>query len=154
MTHTEPRLGYRFTIVAEVEPWIEIGTVNTEQLLLVPIVGGTVRGEVSGEVLPSGGDWARLAEGDLVHVEARYLVRSDSGSVIEVLNTGIGHRVEGGEQLDYFATRPIFRTADPALEWLTRAVFVGWARVAPGATTIDVYEVLAAAGGEESHAEQ
>ena len=146
-----PRLAYRFKIVAEVDPWNENGTITTQQLILVPIIGGSVTGELTGQVLPSGGDWARLPEGDLVLVEARYLVQTESGSIIEVLNTGIGHRVAGGTQLEYFATRPIFRTADPALDWLHRAVFVGWARVAPGATTIEIYEVLApAASGEDN----
>ncbi|MEV8273511.1 DUF3237 domain-containing protein [Microbacterium sp. NPDC077184] len=150
MSPTNPALRFRFRITAEVDPWIEIGRVNSENLILVPIVGGSVTGDISGDVLPAGGDWARLADDDLVHVEARYLMRTTAGSVVEILNTGVGHRTGDGTELTYFATRPIFRTADPSLDWLHRAVFVGWAEVQPGATTISVYEVVDAARHEET----
>jgi len=139
-----PGLEHRFTIVAEVDPMVEMGQHKTENLVLVPITGGQVTGTLNGRVLPAGADWARLeTTSELVHVEARYLVRTDTDTIIEVFNTGIGHRTNNDTEIGYFATRPIFRTSDPQLEWLHRAVFLGWASVVPGATTIEVFEVVA-----------
>ena len=143
MTNNNPHLKLRFSIVAEVAEWVEIGDVNGQRLVFVPITGGTVTGDISGVVLPGGGDWARILSPEVVHVEARYLVRTDDGVVIDIVNTGIARFVDGYDSpIGYFATRPVFQVADPDTQWLNRSVFVGWAKTDSTATTIDVYEVV------------
>lgn len=138
-----PRLRHCFTIRALVEPLRPVGLVQGGQLIYVPIRGGHVRGSgLDGEVLPGGGDWAILPDEWTVMVEARYQFRTASGAVVDVVNTGVGHIVEPGTpQVDYFATRPVFRVENPDLQWLVRTVFVGWARSSPDHTEIDVYAV-------------
>ncbi|MBN9189272.1 MAG: DUF3237 domain-containing protein, partial [Microbacterium sp.] len=129
-------------ITAELAPWVEVGPVDAERLVFVPITGGAVSGSISGKVLPGGGDWARIISSDHVAVEARYLMQTDDGIVIDVVNTGIARHVDGFDSpIGYFATRPVFRVSGDRLEWMNRSVFVGWATSTPAATTIDIYEI-------------
>ncbi len=138
-----PKLVHRLSIRADVSEWVTVGEHEHQELVFVPIMGGSVTGDIEGEVLPGGGDWARFADDDVVYVEARYLFRTTTGAVVDVVNTGIArYRDHTRDAMDYFATRPVFRASDPDLAWLNRSVFVGSAVSTSKATTIEVYEVV------------
>ncbi len=108
-----PTLTFVFEIRAEVTPPQHVGRGPEEVLEIFPIVGGTV-----------------------TEVEARYLVRADDGTLIDVVNRGV-YRDEGA----YFFTTPMFRTDAPAHRWLTETVFVGAAREDDGDIVITVFAV-------------
>ncbi|MGB3771978.1 MAG: DUF3237 domain-containing protein [Rhodococcus sp. (in: high G+C Gram-positive bacteria)] len=137
-----PGLEYRFTIRALVDPERVIGHIGAGSLLYIPITGGTVSGGgVDGTVLGGGGDWA--VENDVdVFVEARYQFQTHDGTMVDVVNTGIGRFTDDEHTtVGYFATRPIFRVADERLRHLTDRVYLGWAVSTPEYTEIDIYEV-------------
>ncbi|WP_312178513.1 DUF3237 domain-containing protein [Arthrobacter sp.] len=145
-----PALLHRFRIVAEVAPDILIDAAGGGELDFIPITGGPGSGDIRGEIIPGGGDWCLLKSPGSYRVEARYGIRTESGSYIDVYNVGILTRPhEGadtpGRTQEYFVTTPVFRTTDPTLAWLTQSVFIGHAAAGSGATTIDVFEVLAPA---------
>lgn len=137
----EPRLEYAFEIRAGIAPDLRIGRGADEVLTFTPITGGSVAGPLlSGEVLAGGGDWAVERSGT-AQLEARYLVRADDGSVIDVLNRGYFRaegsalaRLERGEPVPeedpglYFRTAPVFQTDAPAHRWLAEHQFIGLAR--------------------------
>jgi len=141
-----PGLRYAFRITALVGPYERLEQRGAEVLEFIPITGGVVAGDVSGQIIPGGGDWCLTRADDAYRVEARYLFRADSGAVVDVVNVGILRHREGEsggpETMGYFLTTPVFRTAAPELQWLTRSVFVGRALSTREATTIDVFEVL------------
>ncbi len=140
-TPTPPGLKHVFTIVAEVAPELAIERRGDDTVDIIPITGGTVSGAVSGVVEPGGADWCRsLAEG-IFEVEARYWVRTDSGSIIDIVNVGRAAVNPDPSQGEYFMTTPQFRTTDPELQWLTQRVFLGRAESSEAATTIHVFEV-------------
>ncbi len=144
---TAPALRYAFTIVAEVDPHIPLNERGTERLDFIPITGGGIHGEIEGEVVPGGGDWCTIRADGGDEVQARYAIRTAAGEFVDIVNTGVLRHLDGGtggpEDMGYFLTTPVFRTAAPGLQWLTRSVFLGKARTQPTATTIDIYEVLA-----------
>ncbi|MFK0120870.1 DUF3237 family protein [Streptomyces sp. NPDC090994] len=147
MTVTPPRLRHAFTIVAEVAAGHHVGDTGAGDLTVVPITGGTVEGGgLRGKVLPGGADWAiRRPDGSWL-VEARYQLMLDSGTVIDVLNTGLALPTGGGPrqpEYGYFPTRPVFRTGAEPYRWLTDRVFLGWGGSSREATTIDVFTVEA-----------
>jgi hypothetical protein len=131
-----PALRYRFRITALVDPGIPIEHRGDETLEYIPITGGPVTGDIEGAIIPGGGDWCLVRPDGTFEVEARYLIRTADGDVIDVVNVGVVRDAD-----DYFLTTPRFRTVAPALNWLTRSVFVGRAHSNPNDTTIDVYEV-------------
>ena len=147
MSPTPPELRHVFTIVAEVAPPEPLEERGGATLEFIPITGGRVTGELTGTVLPGGGDWCLTRPDDVFRVEARYLIRTDAGELVDVHNVGYLRHVEGGTgdwtAMGYFQSTPVFRTVAPRLQHLTRTVHVGRAHAGPDAVTIDVFEVLA-----------
>ena len=131
-----PTLTFVFEIRAEVTPVQHVGRGPDEVLEIYPIVGGTVSGpRLNGTVTGVGADWA-VTRGTVTDVEARYLLRADDGTLIDVINRGV-YRDDGA----YFFTTPMFRTDAPAHRWLAETVFVGAARDEGGTIVISVYAV-------------
>ncbi|MCC4908336.1 DUF3237 domain-containing protein [Microbacterium sp. cx-59] len=148
----EPALEYAFEIRVDIGPFERIGRSADEELTFTPITGGTVAGPLlTGVVLPGGGDWAVERSGT-AQLEARYLLRADDGTVIDILNRGyyraseeVTERVAAGENVAeeeyYFRTAPVFQTDVPAHRWLAEHQFVGLARDEDGQVCVRVYVV-------------
>ncbi|MFS0734134.1 DUF3237 family protein [Microbacterium sp. 1P10UB] len=141
---TAPLLRFSFRVVAYVAPGIPIERRGGDTLEFIPITGGPVSGEVEGEIIPGGGDWCVTRSDGAYEVEARYLIRTAAGDIIDVFNVGVvrpapADVIDGPE---YFQSTPRFRTVAPDLQWLTRSVFVGRAHSHGDDTTVDIYEVL------------
>lgn len=140
-----PILEFRFRIDAHVDPEIPIDDRSTGQLDFIPITGGTVEGALNGAVTP-GGDWCLAKSPSIYRVEARYGMRVEGGCYVDVHNIGMldeGRFADESESgAPYFMTNPVFRTVEPALQWLNHSVFVGQAQVLEGLTRIDVFEVV------------
>ena len=106
----------------------------------------------AGEVLAGGGDWW-VTRGDTTQLDARYLIRSHDGAVIDVVNRGyfrasaeLGRRHEAGEEITeaelYYRTAPVFQTDAPDYLWMTGHQFIGMARPEPGFVCIRVFMLL------------
>ena len=146
---TPPALRFAFSIsaiVPDVTEFLPLEGRSTERLDFIPITGGHVTGEISGDVIPGGGDWCLSRSDDAYNVEARYLIKTSDGDIVDVVNVGVLRHLSYDEapeaEMGYFLTTPRFRTTAPNLQWLTRSVFVGRAKPLEGMTVIDVYELL------------
>lgn len=141
-----PSLRFSFRIVARVDAGIPVERRGGDTLEFIPITGGPVSGEIDGDIVPGGGDWCLVRADGTFDVEARYLIRTTGGDVIDVLNVGVVRESTGRDDAHgadvYFLTTPRFRTVSPDLAWLTRSVFVGRAYAHEHDTTVDIYEVL------------
>lgn len=134
-----PRLQYAFEIQAECAPSVHIGRSEQEVVEFTPVTGGPVSGPLfQGSIIHSGGDWS-TTRGQSCQVEARYLIRSEDGAVIDVLNRGywlsspdVDARLEAGESVAeeeyYFRCAPAFRTDHPDYQWMVQHQFLGVAR--------------------------
>jgi hypothetical protein len=133
-----PKLDFAFEIRAQVAAPIEVGqTIAGSRRRMVPITGGTFVGpSLDGRILPGGADWQIIHADGLSELDSRYLLETTDGAVIAVRNRGIRDappeimmRLLAGQAVDpslvYFRTTPTFETSAPALQWLTRSVFVG-----------------------------
>ena len=140
MEFPDPHLSFAFEARVEVAPAVRVGSGGPgEVLYFVAITGGTVAGpRLSGEVEPGGGDWFTDRDG-VAELDARYLLRVDDGTVIDVANRGFWRadaettaRLDSGEPVDereyYYRTSAQFRTDAPGFAWLTQSVVVGLAR--------------------------
>ncbi|KRA24923.1 hypothetical protein ASD65_11145 [Microbacterium sp. Root61] len=148
----EPVLDYVFEIRARIDPDVHIGRGPDEKLSFTPVSGGTVSGpRLSGVVLAGGGDWAVERFGT-AQLEARYMIRTEDGAVIDIINRGyfratpeLIERMERGEDLPedepglYFRTAPVFQTDAPQHRWLAENQFIGLARDEDGHVCIRVY---------------
>ena len=138
-----PRLKFAFEMHVTVVPALEVGNVPAGRRRIIPILGGTFEGpEIRGRVLPGGADWQIIRDDGVGDLDTRYTLETDRSEIIYVQNRGLRHaspenveRLLAGLPVDpaevYFRTTPVFETAAPALQWMTRSVFVGDAERKP-----------------------
>ena len=153
VTSTPPHLTFVMELHVTVGVPLEIGRVAHGRRRIVPILGGTFEGpSIRGRVVPGGADWQVLRSDDVLELEARYVLETDSGLTVYVRNTGLRHApahvmqdlLEGRDvnpALVYFRTAPVFEAAAPDLQWLTKAVFIGDAERHPREVVLRVWRV-------------
>lgn len=89
MTH--PGLGLELVARLQVlvADTIDVGPTPTGHRRVIPITGGRVDGpRLHGDVLAVGADWSVVRADGVPVATARYLVRTDDGTVLTVTNTG------------------------------------------------------------------
>jgi hypothetical protein len=136
-----PQLDFAFQVRLEFPtgPRIRFPVRGGETRGFVTVASGAVTGpRLEGEVISgSGGDWPVFRSDGVVAFDARYLIRAQDGTIIQVFNRGYAHapadvqaRIDQGEQVgpteNYFRLSPVFETAPGRHDWLTRSVFVGY----------------------------
>lgn len=121
----KPHAELVFEIEAECSPPVEMGTIDGGTARMIPITGGRVHGPMlTGEVMP-GADWSIMREGGLATVEARYAIRAEDGTIIQVFNaatTRVGQMREDGVAM---ITTPRFIAPDGPHGWLNHGVYAG-----------------------------
>src|SRR5688572_21146722 len=125
-----------FDLEVQVSTPQSIGRDAASERRCVPITGGRVSGGLSGVVLPGGADWQTLRPDGLADLDARYMLKLDSGAQVEVWSRGLRigpaevmQRLARGELVDasayYMRTAMRFETAAPDLQWLVHKLHVG-----------------------------
>jgi hypothetical protein len=137
----------------EVDPPLELGEVSGNTRRVVGIKRGSFEGpSLRGEVLPAGADWQYTRSDEVVVLEARYILKTDQGDLISVLNRGFRHgspqlasMLASGQHVPpsqyYFMTAPQFESASPNLRWLMRTIFIGQGQRERDSLTINVWQV-------------
>ena len=114
-----------FEIEALCSPPVDMGTIDGGKARMIPITGGRVYGlKLNGEVMP-GADWSIMRENGLATVEARYAIRADDGTIIQIFNsatTKVGQMREDGVAM---ITTPRFIAPDGPHDWLNHGVYAG-----------------------------
>ena len=147
-------LTFAFEIRITVEAMSEVGPTPKGIRRVVPITGGTFQGPtLAGTVVAGGYDWQTVRSDGVTEIEARYLLQTQEGALITIVNQGLRHgppevmqRLAEGEIVDpstyYFRTIPVFETAAPQHQWLTQYLFVATGIRHPDQVLIQVYQLL------------
>jgi len=134
-------------------PVQELGDSPLGRRRIIPITGGTFRGErLSGRVLPGGADWQVIRSDGVAELDARYTLETEDKALIYVRNFGYRHgpadvikRLAAGEPVDaalyYMRTTPRFETGAERYQWLNRIICVGTGARRASAVELDFYEV-------------
>jgi hypothetical protein len=134
-------------------PAQELGDTPHGRRRIVPITGGSFRGErLSGRVLSGGADWQLIRPDGVAQLEARYTLETAEGVLIYVRNDGYRHgpadvmrQLAAGAPVDpstyYMRTTPRFETADTRFAWLNGIVCVADGARRAAAVELDVFEV-------------
>jgi len=148
-----PRLTFALELRVEVGTPVEVGNVAGGRRRIISILGGTFQGpDVRGAVLSGGADWQIVRGDGFTELDTRYTLRTDRDELIYIRNAGIRHaapeimqKLLAGERVDpalvYFRTVPVFETAAPRLQWLTRAIFVGDGERQPNLVIVRVWKL-------------
>ncbi len=127
---------------------IRVGESKRGERRIIPITGGTFEGpNIKGEVLPAGEDWQLVRpDGDL-ELYARYLLKTDDGYVIQIINQVLQH-FEQGSQPYIKSVIDLEAPIDSPYDYLNHSIFLGTLEVPqlqPGEESyviIGVYRVL------------
>ena len=133
---------------------VEVGAMPHGARRLIPILGGTCSArDWSARVLPGGADFQLVVNERMARLEARYVLETDAGDRIYVVNDAIRTaapavmaRLVRGEPVDpanvYFRCVPRFEVAAPALRWMMERMFVGTGLRRPDEVVMRFFEVL------------
>ena len=144
---------YVFTITAHIGDVTSAGEIGHGVRRIIPIIGGEVRGDITGKVCPFGADFQVIRPNELIELEARYAFETDDGAVVYVENKGLRfgpiellQQLKRGEPVDprliYFRTVPRFETGSEKYRWLMEHLFIGSAARHADRVVIDVHQVL------------
>jgi hypothetical protein len=151
---TAPELRFAFELEGQVGRPVDIGLTGAGRRRMIPIQGGRFHGpKLSGRILEGGADWQIVYADGSAELDARYVLETESGALIYVMNRGmrrgppeILERLNRGENVDpeayYFRTSPSFETAAPEFQWLARSVFVGVGERYPDKVVVRFWQVM------------
>ena len=132
-----PTLEFFADLSVEVGVPQEVGATVHGRRRLIPILGGTAKGDGwSARVLAGGADFQLIVNDRLAELDARYVLELDGGDFIYVQNRALRcgpadlmARIARGEPVDprliYFRCSPSFETASPSLAWVSETLFIG-----------------------------
>lgn len=149
-----PELRFLCDFEVELAAPMELGEAPPGRRRIIPIVGGSVRGErLNGRILNLGADWQTVYRDGLAVLDTRYSMCTDDGALIDIRNLGVRHgpasvmqALARGEAVDpasyYMRTTPRFETGDPRYAWLNRIIAVGTGARDANSVRLKIYEVL------------
>ena len=148
-----PTLKFFADLAVQVAQPQETGRTALGLRRLIPILGGTVRGDGwRGHVLPGGADFQLVVSDTLAHLDARYVIETDGGDRIYVQNRAVRSgppelmaKLVRGEPVDaqliYFRCSPSFETGSRALGWINERMFVGTGARHPDRVVMRFFEL-------------
>jgi hypothetical protein len=148
-----PALHFVMQIRVDVAEPLELGDVHGVAKRIIRITGGSFEGpSLRGKVLDGGADWQTTRPDRVAVLYARGTLQTDSGELITLENRGFRHgspdlaaRIAAGDRVHpseyYFMTTPVFETAAPRLQWLTRTIFVGEGQREKSCVIVNVWRV-------------
>jgi hypothetical protein len=149
-----PQLEHFCDLMVELAPIREMGAGRSGARRIIPIIGGTVRGEnISGKILNLGADWQTVFNDGVAELDTRYAVETDDGAVIEIINFGYRHgpteiiaRLAKGEECDpadyYMRTHARLETGDERYLWINKTLFIGTGARRAASVEISLYAVM------------
>ena len=120
-----PALEFAFEEVVTLAADIPVGETSLGMRKIVPITGGRFEGPgIRGTIIPGGWDWQLMRKDGCLQIEADYMLRTDDGVVINVINKGASCRGADGQRQP-LRTQPVFEAPLGKYEWLGKSAFIG-----------------------------
>ena len=128
-----PRLEFAFEEIVTLGQAIPVGETPRGRRKIIPITGGTFSGPgIQGTIIAGGWDWQLTRSDGCTEIEADYMIKTDDGVVINVINVGALCPPEPG-RTGPAVTQPRFEAPKGKYDWLNRSAFIGTLELAPGA---------------------
>jgi hypothetical protein len=112
---------------------------------IIPITGGTFEGpNIKGEVLPIGADWQTVRTNGDTELNARYLLKTNDGHLIQVINQVLMHNPPKGTNTGMYAKSVVDLEApvNSPYDHLNHAIFLGTLEVPPFKPGEDPYVII------------
>lgn len=124
-----PVLEFAFEEIVTLAADIPVGRTALGERNIVPITGGTFEGPgegpgIRGTIIPGGWDWQLRRPDGCTQIKADYMLRTDDGVVINVVNSGVLCRSADGALVPA-RTTPVFEVPVGKYDWLGKSAFIG-----------------------------
>lgn len=97
---------------------------------IIPITGGTFIGpKIKGEVLLGGEDWQLVRPDGDTELNARYLLKTDDGYVIQVINKALIHTEKESEVFYCKSVLDLEAPTNSPYDYLNHAIFIGTLKI-------------------------
>lgn len=143
------RTEFMWEAKVKVANMINVGDSKRGARRVIPITGGTFAGpKVKGEVLPGGEDWQLVRPDGDTELNARYLLKTDDGIVIQVINNALIHTDSLTKAFYCKSVIDLEAPRDSPYDYLNHAIFIGTLQIPelkPGEepyVIIGVYKLL------------
>jgi hypothetical protein len=140
-----PLATFVFEIRADLAPTQTLGETSDGLRQAIPITGGTFAGpDIKGDILPGGADYQLVRPDGVRELQAVYMIRTDDGALINVINEGIIVDPDNNGGESYVMTTPHFRAPLGKYDWLNKSLFLSKITGGsdnPRAVFISVYRV-------------
>jgi hypothetical protein len=128
-----PRLEFAFEELVTLGAAVAPGKTAYGSRNMIPITGGTFEGPgIKGTIIPGGWDWQLTRADGCIDVHADYMLRTDDGVVINVVNNGALCLPQAGRSAGPVRTSPRFEAPMGKYGWLNQTAFVGTLETAKG----------------------
>lgn len=122
---TPPQLKFVYEEQVALAPAQPVGETPMGKRNIVPITGGTFEGPgLKGKVLPGGWDWQLTNASGCFSLHADYMIQTDDGAIIHVVNAGMVCPNTAGTR-DAMLTTPVFEAPKGKYDWLNGGAYVG-----------------------------
>jgi hypothetical protein len=127
-----PQLRFLFEERVTLAADIPVGETPMGKRNIVPITGGTFEGpELRGKIMPGGWDWQLTHPSGCFDLHADYMIQTEDGVIIHVMNEGRVCPNSSGKR-DALFTTPAFEAPKGKYDWLNGGVYAG---------TVDVMKI-------------
>jgi Protein of unknown function (DUF3237) len=146
-----PRLGFVFAAHVTVGAPLDLGDVGKGRRRVVPITGGEFSApDMRGIVLGGGADWQIIRHDGTAELEARYMLQTDDGALIQVRNMALRHgppdvmaALAAGRAVSpadyYFRGAVFFETSAEQYAWLTKHIVICAGHREPALVKVEFY---------------
>jgi|SRR5690606_26746615 len=147
-----PTLARFCTLRVELGPVRDLGPVRSGHRRVVPITGGRVTGRIEGTILDGGADWLTVTAEGVAEMDARYLIATHDGALVEIVNQGarfgppeVMARLAAGEPTDptlySMLSTARLESGHPDYSWVNRLVLVGTGARDEHEVQVELFEV-------------
>lgn len=120
-----PTLEFAFEEIVMLGAAVPVGGTSLGNRTMIPITGGTFSGPgIKGTIIPGGWDWQLQRDDGCTQIKADYMIKTDDGVVINVVNTGALCPPKDGK-FTPARTQPVFEAPLGKYDWLNRSAFIG-----------------------------
>ncbi len=140
---------FMFDAKVKIGNMINVGESKRGTRRVIPITGGSFSGpKINGEVLPGGEDWQLVRPDGDTELYARYLLKTNDGHVIQIINQVLMHMGTPGEGFYCKCVLDMEAPKNSPYDYLNHAIFIGtleMPRLKPGEepyVIIGVYKLL------------
>lgn len=145
------KVEFMWDAKVEIGNMVNVGDSKHGTRRMIPIIGGSFSGpNIKGEILPGGEDWQLVRPDGDTELNARYLLKTDDGIIIQVINKALMHVLAKEEEGGFYVKSVLDMEAptDSRYAYLNHAIFLGtltMPRINPGEkpyVIIGVYKLL------------